>query len=215
MRLLAHLLLVFNVQQQQPTGLKKILNQIPFPSQPNAATREQLNEKVLDLLQAAVEVGQAGSLTSEESQNRMAELADAVIPLSESKKPAQFPLIGEHTLLYSAAKGASSGRVFGNFVGKVTQFFEDDEIFYNRVAFGPLMIALKARREIKNDSIIKVSFLETKVTLFSKTLTQKEIEGGGVWKVRFVGEVEGVDGKRKLIRIMDTPSLFILEQPLD
>ena len=35
-----------------------------------------------------------------------------------------------------------------------------------------------------------------------------------VWKVKFVGKVSDSNGKEKLIRIMDTPSLFVLEQDL-
>lgn len=187
-------------------------------------------------------VGQVGSLASEEERTKLEELSKAAIPLSESK-PAKFPLAGEHKLLYSAAPGVSSGRIFGNVVGKVTQFFEDDEIFYNRVSFGPLRIALKAKREIKDDSTIQVSFLETKVSLFGKTLAQKNAGGGkyclwqnqssgvtyiwvpnfycfclsagGYWKVKFVGTVKDQQGKEKLIRIMETPSLFVIEQPLN
>ena len=35
-----------------------------------------------------------------------------------------------------------------------------------------------------------------------------------VWKVKFVGEVLDEDGNKKLVRIMETPSLFVLEQDL-
>ena len=77
------------------------------------------------------------------------------------------------------------------------------------------MIALQAKREIKNASTIKVSFLETGFSLFGKTISTKQAGGGGVWKVKFVGKIMDKDGKEKLIRIMETPSLFILQQPLD
>jgi hypothetical protein len=144
----------------------------------------------------------------------MEELAAAVVPFSVSKTPAKFSLEGEHNLVYSAAPGASSGRVFGNVVGKVSQYFEDEDIFYNRVTFGPLQIALKPKREVKNGSMIKVSFLETKFSLFGKTLKEGKAGGGGVWKVKFVSIVEDEEGNKKLVRVMETPSLFILEQPL-
>ena len=211
-------MLLFNVQQQQPTSSMGFLDRLPFfQGQPGKGDilSEDRNEKILDLLRAASEVGQVGSLASEEDQQKMERLAELAYPLSEFDKPAQVPSAGEHTLVYSAAPGASSGRVFGNVVGKVSQLFENDEIFYNRVTFGPLMVALKARREIKNGSTIKVSFLENTISLFGKTLTQKEIGGGGVWKVRFVGKVKDNDGKEKLVRVMETPSLFVLEQPLN
>jgi hypothetical protein len=177
MRVLFHLLLSFNLRNQQP-------HQLPVSSstslnlfQTKKAISVQRDEKIQDLLQFVFNVGQVGSLASEEERTKLEELSKAAIPLSESK-PAKFPLAGEHKLLYSAAPGVSSGRIFGNVVGKVTQFFEDDEIFYNRVSFGPLRIALKAKREIKDDSTIQVSFLETKVSLFGKTLAQKNAGGG-------------------------------------
>ena len=35
-----------------------------------------------------------------------------------------------------------------------------------------------------------------------------------VWKVKFVGKIEDENGNEKLVRIMETPSLFVLEQDL-
>lgn len=171
------------------------------------------NDKILKVLDTAGSIGQVGSLASEEDQLLMEKVAEDVFSLSESN-PARIPLAGEHKLVYSAAKGGSSGRIFGNVVGKVSQLFEDDEIFYNQVKIGPLQISLRAKREIKNDSTIKVSFLDTSFNLFGRTLKKADIKGGGVWKVKFVGKVEDDNGNKKLVRIMETPSLFILEQDL-
>lgn len=228
--LISHVLLIFGLQQQQQQQAKSsgsssgstfnLLDKFSFLSssliQTTSSNVKLRNEKVQDLLQAANEIGQVGSLATKDEQKRMKELAASVIALSDSKSPAKCPLVGEHKLVYSAAPGASSGRVFGNVVGKVTQFFEDEDIFYNRVAIGPFQIALKAKRQIMNDSTIKVSFLETKFSLFDKTLKEGKVGGGGTWKVKFVGTVvDGTHGKKKLIRIMETPSLFILEQPLE
>ena len=175
-----------------------------------------VDDKVEALLNAISEIGQVGSLASEEDQTRIKNLALDVVEShpSPEQSPARLTLEGEHTLLYSAAPGGSSGRLFGNVVGKVTQWFEDDEIFYNRVTFGPVRIALKARREIKNDTNIKVTFLETSIYLFGNRIVQKEISGGGVWKCKFVGKVQDKNGAHKLLRILETPSLFIIEQPL-
>lgn len=140
--------------------------------------------------------------------------AQALTPLSDSKKPARYPLKGVHNLVYTAAPGASSGKI-GPFVGTVSQFFPDDETFYNRVDFGPLQIALRAKREVKNDDTIKVSFLETSVSLFGKTLKTSPSGGGGVWKVKFVGTYQDEGGREKLVRIMETPSLFVLQHDLN
>jgi len=221
MRIISCLLLGFKWQQRSEVtpnsdclgGLHaKILNGSKLQALSSGAVADG-NGKILEVLNTAGTVGQVGYLASEEDQRKMEEIAADLIPFS-LEKPARVPLTGEHNLVYSAAEGASSGRVFGNVVGKVSQLFENDEIFYNRVNFGPLQIALRAKREIMNDSTIKVSFLETSFNLFGRTLKKSEVKGGGVWKVKFVGKVEDENGKEKLVRIMETPSLFVLEQEL-
>eukprot|EP00429_Kryptoperidinium_foliaceum_P006696 CAMPEP_0176016940 /NCGR_PEP_ID=MMETSP0120_2-20121206/8108_1 /TAXON_ID=160619 /ORGANISM="Kryptoperidinium foliaceum, Strain CCMP 1326" /LENGTH=222 /DNA_ID=CAMNT_0017349949 /DNA_START=100 /DNA_END=768 /DNA_ORIENTATION=- len=222
MRALSSILFVFNAQKN-PTSSDgvsplqvssvDILDNIPFLGANGAKKMEERNILVQELLREAKKVGQVGSMASEEDRARLENLANNLIPYSEPN-PAKFPLEGTHRLVYSAAPGASSGKI-GNFVGKVTQLFETEDIFYNRVAFGPLMVALQAKREVKNSSIIKVSFLETRFSLFGKTFSTKQAGGGGTWKVRFVGEVQDENGEEKLVRIMETPSLFILEQPMN
>jgi hypothetical protein len=202
MKLLSFVLFGFSVQNRLPIGTD------------SSELAVQRNAKIYQILDTARAIGQVGCLASEEDQRLIEKLTADAIPLSESRQPAKYPLTGVHRLVYSAAKGASSGRVFGNVVGKVTQLFEDDEIFYNRVNFGPLQISLRARRKVMNDTTIKVSFLETSFNLFGKTISKKEVGGGGVWKVKFVGIVRSADGTGKLVRIMDTPSLFILVQDL-
>ena len=144
----------------------------------NSDNVAERNDKVLKVLDTAGSVGQVGYLASEEEQQLMEDVTEVTFPFSESK-PARIPLTGEHKLIYSAAEGASSGRVFGNVVGKVSQLFESDEIFYNKVKFGPLEISLRAKREIMNDSTIKVSFLETSFNLFGRTLKKGVVGGGG------------------------------------
>ena len=51
--------------------------------------------------------------------------------------------------------------------------------------------------------------------MWGNVFFQKQVGGGGVWKVKFVGKVQNDDGTEKLVRIMETPSLFILEQALN
>jgi hypothetical protein len=178
------------------------------------ASKTDRNEKILELLSQAKKVGQVGSMATEEEQSTMKILAEAV-EKSSDLKPARYPLEGIHSLIYSAAPGGSSGKV-GPFVGKVTQVFENDEIFYNRVQLGPLLISLKAKREIKSDTAIKVTFLQTTISVFGQKIVQKELPGtsGGVWKVKFVGKIKDKNGDEKLVRVMETPSLFVLEQAL-
>ena len=168
--------------------------------------------QIQQLLQRARELGPIGKDRTPEEQNELLELAQAAVPLSDPA-PARQTLEGLHTLQYSAAQGSSSGKI-GPFVGPVTQQFVDDEFFRNTVDFGPVQISLLASREVKSDRDIKVTFLKSTVSLFGNKVTEKELERGrgGVWKYLFYGEITDVDGKRKLVRAMETPSLFILEQ---
>jgi hypothetical protein len=209
MKILSCLLLGFNWQQRFQLG---------GGGTDNNKNSVERNDNILKLLDTAGKIGQVGSLASEDDQQLMEDVAKNVaLAFNKESKPARYTLTGEHKLVYSAAPGASSGRIFGNVVGVVSQYFENDDIFYNRVNFGPyIQIALKAKREILNDTSIKVSFLETSFNIFGQTLKKSKMDGsaGGVWKVKFVGTVEDENGNKKLVRIMETPSLFILEQDL-
>mmetsp|Transcript_15323 Transcript_15323/g.21350 ORF Transcript_15323/g.21350 Transcript_15323/m.21350 type:complete len:211 (+) Transcript_15323:262-894(+) len=170
----------------------------------NSAVTE---DKVRELIEECRKVGQVGSLASEENREKLVSLS-APLEQYSMKNPAKYPLSGIHDLIYSAAPGGSSGKV-GPFVGKVTQNFVDDKTFINAVEFGPVQIALRANREVKSDKVIKVTFEESTISVFGQKVKQFEVSGGGSWKYIFCGEVDG-----KLVRVMETPSLFVLEQPL-
>lgn len=181
-----------------------------FRSFPSKTDRDELVQEVLAMSR---KIGPVGSFASKEDQNKLEELAKTLESLSD-KNPTQRPLRGIHAMVYSAAPGGSSGRLVGPFYGRVTQEFVNDETFINAVQFGPLEISLRATRAAKSGRRNSVKFLESTVRLFGQTLVQKEISGGGVWDYIFIGEVTDKDGSSKLIRIMKTPSLFVLEQPL-
>jgi hypothetical protein len=170
------------------------------------------DEQVQELLRVARDIGQVGADSSEADQERVASLARKLVPLTDDS-PARRPLQGVHNLVYSASKGGSSGKI-GPFVGKVTQEFGEDGIFYNKAQFGPLEVSLRAECTVKSDTVCAVSFKETTFRLFGATLKQSEVSGGGTWKYLFVGEIVDKDGNKKLVRVMETPSLFIIEQPL-
>lgn len=200
----------FGVRVRAPHA-ESVTRAFAFATEPS--TRR--DETVLDFLEQARFIGPVGILLSEQEQEALVSAAKTeVAPLSD-KKPARTPLSGLHKLVYSAAPGGSNGKI-GPFVGKVTQEFVDDITFINAVSFGPLKIALRAEREVKSDTAIKVTFRETTVTLFGNKVTSKMIENsGGVWKYLFSGVVTSPNGRQKLVRIMQTPSLFVLEQDLD
>ena len=112
------------------------------------------------------------------------------------------PLEGEHSLVFTTVAGGSSGKI-GPFVGDVTQTFIDDVRFENAVALGPLRLALQARRTPKDGQTYRVDFESLGVELFGFKLFEKAMGGGGAWKLRYVDDD---------LRIMDTPSLFVLKR---
>jgi len=120
------------------------------------------------------------------------------------------PLAGTYELLYSMAPGGSNGKV-GPLVGRVTQIINDEVRFINQVSLlgGALVIALHAERKVLDDSRIRVSFVETAVSLFGQEVTRRPTKGAGVWEQLHVET--GSDGTAKL-RVMRTPSLFVLRQ---
>ena len=174
------------------------------------------DQAVEDLLSVARKVGPVGSLASEEERGQVMELAKSLLSVKGDSSPAKAPLRGVHDLVYSAAPGGSSGRLFGPVYGKVTQeFLDDNETFINAVKIGPIEISLQAQRIVKDDRTNVVKFRKSRVKVFGNTVVEKDISGGGTWKYLYMGKVKGEDGKLRLVRVMETPSLFVIEQPLE
>jgi PAP_fibrillin len=170
---------------------------------------------VEELLSYARKVGPIGSLATEEEREKVKQLTHNLTNRKGIRSPARTRLRGTHDLVYSAAPGGSSGRLFGPVYGKVTQeFLEDDKTFINAVKIGPLEISLQAEKFVKDDKTNIVKFRKSIVKVLGKTVVEKEITGGGVWKYLFMGEVRDEKGRKTLLRVMETPSLFIIEQPL-
>jgi hypothetical protein len=119
-------------------------------------------------------------------------------------KPARVPISGVWQLVYTSSTGGSSGKV-GPFVGKVTQRIVDDSVFINAVDFfgGAVRLALEAEREVLDSKRIRVTFRETAVCVFGRPVFRKATKGSGVWVQRYVDES---------LRVMDTPSLFVLSK---
>ena len=180
-----------------------------------AVTVIEEDQLVKELLELSRKVGPVGSLASETQRAQVNELAQELAKIKGDPKPAKARLRGIHDLVYSAAPGGSSGRLFGTFYGKVTQqFLEDDKTFINSVKVGPLEISLQAERSVKNDKINVVKFFKSRVKLFGNTLVEKDISGGGTWKYLYLGKMTDSKGKTRLVRVMETPSLFVIEQPI-
>ena len=179
--------------------------------------QEDRDAMMQNFLVQARKLGPVGIDRTEEERLELLTNARAIAKFSDPS-PAQYPLSGVHSMVYSAAPGSSSGKLFGPVNGKVLQEYVDDVTFINSVELGPLKIALHAERTVMDDSQIKVTFKETSISLFGSIVANKKFENnrGGVWKYLFIGEVmDPAQGQRKLVRVMETPSLFILEQNLD
>lgn len=176
--------------------------------------QQQPSAAILPFLESARTLGPVGSLRNLQDQEDV--LSRAKRLRGGEPRPSSVPLQGVHRLVYSSAPGASSGKLFGNFAGQVTQTFVNSTHFINAVEFGPLKVELLARRQRKNAKQLDVFFEETTVRLFGQPVTRKKLPGtsGGSWNYLWVGVVE--EGpKRKLVRVMETPSLFVLEHDLD
>ena len=161
----------------------------------------------------ACSAGQIGVKATEEEQAEIDECVQKLTSVAgEQNDAAYFPLTGDHDLLYSMSAGGSSGAI-GPFVGKVTQKFVDDEQFINGVKLGPLSVELLAIRNILDGTRIRVKFQETTIKLFGFEVSRSETKGAGVWKNLYVSEIER-DGDKRLLRVMETPSLFIIQQKI-
>lgn len=171
---------------------------------------------VQQVLAFARKIGPVGSLASEEDQRTLESMSQELIQYSDYSNPSQVELQGTHSLVYSASEGSSSGRIGKTpFYGKVQQdFLPDNVTFINSVQLGPVEASLRATKSVKNDTTNLVKFHQTTIKVFGQTVLDKDIKGGGFWKYLFMGTITDTDGKAKFVRIMETPSLFILEQPL-
>ena len=195
----------------------RILHQ-SIPSTPaTTSSSDEIKQRttLLDqVLRLGYELGPVGVYSSSERQEKLLELARQLEPFSD-EEPARAPLRGVHSLIYSAAPGGSSGKLLGPIHGRVTQEFVDETVFINAVELGPLKISLQAERKAKTDEICTVSFRKSVVELFGKKVVEKDIGDGGSWKYIFAGEATDPETNQPVyVRVMETPSLFLLKAPI-
>ena len=154
--------------------------------------------------------GPVGILSTEEQQADIEKLACELDGKGDDDAQANVPLKGTYDLLYSMAKGGSNGKV-GPFIGAVTQIIVDEQNFINQVSLfgGAVVVQLYAQRDIIADNKIKVEFVETVFNIFGKEVKRQPTTGKGVWEQLYVERA--ADGSAAL-RVMRTPSLFVLQQ---
>lgn len=196
-------------------------SKVPYFAMPIIGSKDDLKSSssnadrdgpVQELLNLGRKLGPVGVFQSKEDQDLILNSALQLERYSDAN-PAMIPLTGVHDLVYSAAPGGSSGKI-GPFSGKVIQDFVDDKTFINAVEIGPVKIALTVERKIRDAATIEVFFKRTTISLFNQKIIENETRGGGIWKYIFAGTIRDNDGTTKFIRIMQTPSLFIIEQPI-
>jgi hypothetical protein len=191
-------------------------------SPPPPSGRDELLRQLVDRARA---LGPVGVYQPQEDQDVLLELAMQLRPYSDSA-PARIPLSGTFDLVYSASPYLSSGRLFGPVRGRVTQEFLSPTEFCNRVDFGPVRLSLAVTCEAKSDAVVQVNFVETRVSAFGRTLVTSPAKGGGEWKYIFAGTLSDSDdherggtedatwGRRRFIRVLEAPNLFVIEQLL-
>jgi hypothetical protein len=171
------------------------------------------DEAVCNVLDLARQLGPIGAFQSLEDQERVLLAAQALAEYSDEKPARQKLALGEppHELIYSSSPGGSSGRLFSKVYGKVTQSFNGTN-FVNAVELGPCKISLQADLAVKDDWNNKVVFRQTALQLWGQTIVEKPTKGAGIWKYIFSGVVQDSSGRLQRVRILETPSLFILSQ---
>lgn len=196
--------------QHHPT---RISHSWSFARRMSVSTSTDRDQKVQEVLSIARQQGPIGAFTSQEDQDSLLEMAKKLSDYSDPD-PSTAPYRGVHDLVYSSSSGQSSGLIAGPIYGKVTQtFLDDNETFINSVMLGPLTLALRATRKFADENTNQVMFRQVTIQLFGNTVLEKDITGGGTWNYLFHGTIEDTDGTSKLVRIMEAPSLFIIEQP--
>jgi hypothetical protein len=85
--------------------------------------------------------------------------------------------------------------------------------YINRVElFGGLVkVELNADRQVLSESKVRVKFRETAFYILGNEVKRGEAKGSGVWDYIFSGIVN-VDGEEMLLRVMKTPSTFVIVQ---
>jgi hypothetical protein len=188
---------------------------VTIPPSNNSIKEETKNELASQLLSTCAKYGQIGAKLTDEQRAAIDNLALSLAPYSDFA-PAQYDkeyLRGRHELIYSASQGASSGAI-GPLVGTVSQSFIDEVRYINRVElFGGLIkIELNAQRELLSDNKVRVKFVETTFYLFGMEVKRGEAKGAGVWDYIFSGHVTIDSGEKLLLRVMKTPSTFVIVQ---
>ena len=175
------------------------------------------------LFSAIAAAGQVGADASAEEQAAVIACAEELAGHG-APQPARAPLVGRWDLLYSDSTKVNipgltgAGKVGPNArcegppwtVGEVCQLFFDESKYVNQVAFGFVATRLYATRTVIDRLRIRVSFTHASFSFFGLELPSFPAEGGGVWEHVYVDSESS-----PTLRVMKTPSLFVLQKVED
>jgi hypothetical protein len=206
-------------QNERTLEIESPLGAPQYDSLDSVSFEEERNRRATQLLLGCQAVGtQVGMDTTEANREFLRDLAKDMIPFTD-EKPASVPLEGVYDLIYSDAEsGFPAGKV-GPFVGKVTQIFHNETVYENVIEVGSVRASVFANRKVLNDTNIEVSFYKRHVEMFGLPVADAVFDSTGSWGQLFVG-VANIDGKddkkrrRVMLRVMQTPNLFILTQDI-
>jgi len=185
-------------------SLLLLRNVIALAAPESCPTTINADPSVLQLVAEARRLGPVANDRSDDEKNIFLSQAKSLKSFSEPK-PAHINFCGVHERLYSVSPGKKRG--------KIRQVFLDSSTLINSVRFGPFQVSVTAELKPIDDWSSKIQFQRMAYTLFGIPLYRKQVDTnspGGTWKYLYVGEFVDTDEKRKLLRVMETPSLFLL-----
>jgi hypothetical protein len=170
------------------------------------------------ILSFARSIGPVGVLNGTPKQRQqLLELARSARTRSDAQ-PALRPLQGTFELVYSSHPKQPSGRIVGSVCGRVTQtFFANETTAYtNAVRFGPFAVTITGQRHVVDEWTNRIQFTKLSACVCGKTMLECSVNlTGGEWEYLFLGKIVNENDQQVLVRIMETPHLFILVQEIN
>lgn len=176
---------------------------------------DERNAAILALVDEARRIGPVANDQPDDTKATFLDRARRLQPLSDPR-PAKIDFTGVHDRLYSTTAGKKYGRI--------QQTFVDATRLVNSVTLlgGAVQISIGARYEAQDDTTGVITYDDEQcIALFGRTVYMKKqtsmsTDGVGYpWNFLFVGTFVDHDGKRKRLRIMETPSPFLLLQDVE
>mmetsp|Transcript_16653 Transcript_16653/g.23143 ORF Transcript_16653/g.23143 Transcript_16653/m.23143 type:complete len:195 (-) Transcript_16653:165-749(-) len=169
-------------------------------------TRAAAQKAIITVVDEARSLGPVANDEPEDKKEAFLSLARQLQPLSDPQ-PARLDFTGNYERLYSVSPGKK--------LGLIQQKFLDRTNVVNSVALGPLKTTSYGRYKATGDFSGTIVFEKLVFSVFGLKFYEKPYQAEGLWKILFVGTFVDHDGVRKRLRVMETPTLFLLLQNLE